>query len=172
MQFRTSSLYGRNMADYSIYRNMNVQAGLYNEPAGSPAENRKVSDPGNIQKNNEVTGCQTCRNRKYVDRSNDPGVSFKSPTNVSPGASFSAVTAHEQQHVSREQAKALRNDRKVVSQSVQIYYDICPECGRVYTSGGKTTTVTRGESKKPDYFLEKMNKFFDGQFGKKIDIYI
>jgi len=31
----------------------------------------------------------------------------------------------------------------VVSQTVQINTAVCPECGRRYVSGGKTTTVTR-----------------------------
>jgi len=43
--------------------------------------------------------------------------------------------------------KAYREGREVVFQSVQIHTAICPECGRVYVSGGKTTTVT---AEKPD----------------------
>ncbi len=42
----------------------------------------------------------------------------------------------------REQAKAQRENRRVVSQSVTIHNDICPECGKVYVSGGTTRTVT------------------------------
>ena len=53
-----------------------------------------------------------------------------------------AVRGHEQQHVSREQAKAEREGRKVISQSVSIHTAVCPECGRVYVSGGTTRTVT------------------------------
>ncbi len=90
--------------------------------------------------------CKTCQNRTYVDVSNDPGVSFKTPTRLSPAAADSAVRAHEGEHVSRESAKAESENRKVISQSVQIYTDICPECGRMYTSGGKTTTVTAPQS--------------------------
>ena len=36
--------------------------------------------------------------------------------------------------------------KEVVFQSVQIKTAICPECGRVYVSGGKTTTVTMDPS--------------------------
>lgn len=43
----------------------------------------------------------------------------------------------------REQGKAWRDGRQVVYQTVQIHTAICPECGRTYVSGGKTTTVTR-----------------------------
>ena len=86
--------------------------------------------------------CETCKRRKYQDGSNDPGVSFKSPTNLSPQEAASAVRGHEQEHVVREQAAAEREGREVVRQSVTIKTDICPECGRVYVSGGETETVT------------------------------
>jgi hypothetical protein len=46
-------------------------------------------------------------------------------------------------HVFREQDAARREGREIVSQSVQIHTAVCPECGRVYVSGGKTTTVSR-----------------------------
>jgi uncharacterized protein with PIN domain len=45
--------------------------------------------------------------------------------------------------VSHEKGKAMREKKEVVYQSVQIHTAVCPECGRVYVSGGKTTTVTR-----------------------------
>ncbi|NLE25286.1 MAG: hypothetical protein GX625_08080 [Clostridiaceae bacterium] len=172
MFLQASSLQGRNIANYSMYMNMNTQAGSLREPVNSPAQNNNAPEIGNLQKTTETTECQTCKSRKYVDKSDDPGVSFQSPTGISPGASFAAVSSHEQEHVSREQANASRNDRKVVSQTVQIYIDTCPECGRAYSSGGKTTTVTKGESRKPDYFMDKMNKFFEGHFGKKVDTYV
>ena len=81
--------------------------------------------------------CQTCKNRKYQDGS-DEMVSFKSAAHISPQASASRVRAHEQEHVSREQAKAKREGKEVVSQSVVIHTSVCPECGKVYVSGGTT----------------------------------
>ena len=87
--------------------------------------------------------CQTCKERKYQDGSNDPGVSFKTPTNIAPERAASAVRGHELEHVVREQAKARQEGRKVVSQSVTYHTAICPECGKVYVSGGTTRTVTR-----------------------------
>ncbi len=86
--------------------------------------------------------CQTCKNRKYVDGSDDPGVSFKTPTHISPDSAASAVRGHEMEHVSRNQAEARREGREVVSQSVSYHTAICPECGRVYVSGGTTQTTT------------------------------
>lgn len=90
--------------------------------------------------------CQTCKERKYQDGSDDPGVSFKTPTNVDPSQAAAAVRGHEMEHVTREQAKAQREDRKVVSQSVTYHTEICPECGDVYVSGGTTRTVTKADN--------------------------
>ena len=75
--------------------------------------------------------------------SDDMGVSFQTPTRVDPDQAASAVRGHEMEHVVREQAKAQREDRKVVSQSVTIHTAICPECGDVYVSGGTTRTSTK-----------------------------
>ncbi|MCL1835071.1 MAG: hypothetical protein FWG48_02820 [Oscillospiraceae bacterium] len=91
--------------------------------------------------------CATCASRKYVDRSNDGSVSFQAPTHISPNRAAAAVAAHEGEHVSHEQAKAQRDDRKVVSQTVRMHSSVCPECGKVYISGGETRTVTVGKSK-------------------------
>lgn len=91
----------------------------------------------------EEAECQTCKNRKYQDGSNDPGVSFKTATNVAPELAAAAVRGHENEHVVRERAKAEREDRHVVSQSVTIHTEICPECGKVYVSGGTTRTATK-----------------------------
>lgn len=90
-----------------------------------------------------IVECQTCKNRTYVDGSNDASVSFKTPTKIAPGASFSAVRSHEQEHVVNESAKAQQNGGQVVSQNVVIRYAMCPECGRSYASGGTTTTVVK-----------------------------
>lgn len=90
--------------------------------------------------------CQTCERRKYQDGSDDPGVSFKTPTNLSPEQAAAAVRGHEQEHVVREQAKAAREDRRVVSQSVTLHTEICPECGRVYVAGGVTRTTTAADT--------------------------
>lgn len=86
--------------------------------------------------------CQTCEQRRYQDGSDDMGVSFQTPTKIAPEAAGAAVRGHEQEHVTRERAKAQREDREVVSQSVTLHTDICPECGKVYISGGTTQTTT------------------------------
>lgn len=83
--------------------------------------------------------CQTCKNRKYKDGS-DEMVSFKSPAHISPESAASAVRSHEQEHVTNAYSKAATGNGKVVSATVSIHTSICPECGRSYVSGGTTDT--------------------------------
>ncbi len=83
--------------------------------------------------------CQTCKNRKYKDGS-DEMVSFKSPAHLSPESAPAAVRAHEQEHVSNAYSKASVGKGKVLSASVSIHTAVCPECGRTYVSGGTTHT--------------------------------
>jgi len=87
--------------------------------------------------------CETCEKRKYQDGSDDSTVSFQSPTRIDPDMVASAVRGHEMEHVTHEQAKARQEGRKVVSQTVTLHTDICPECGKAYISGGTTRTVTK-----------------------------
>lgn len=95
--------------------------------------------------------CQTCQSRRYQDGSDDPGVSFKTPTKIDPALSASAVLGHENEHVARNQAKAEAEGGKVISQAVVLHGDCCPECGRFYIAGGTTytTTKTGGEQSAP-----------------------
>jgi hypothetical protein len=90
-------------------------------------------------------GCKTCASRTYKDGSDDPTVSYQTATHISPEAAAGAVRAHENEHVRHEQARATREDRQVVSQTVTLQMSCCPECGRPYVSGGKTVTITAPE---------------------------
>ena len=96
--------------------------------------------------------CYTCENRKYVDQSNDSSVSFQTPTNISPNMAAAAVASHENEHVRNEQARADRDGREIVSQTVTLTYDTCPECGRHYVSGGTTRTTSISKSESDDMF--------------------
>ena len=51
-----------------------------------------------------------------------------------------AVRAHEQEHVSNNASKAEAKGMKAHS-TVAIHTAVCPECGRIYVSGGTTTTT-------------------------------
>ena len=118
-----------------------------------------LGETKNAQDIMEESECQTCKERKYQDGSDDPGVSFKTPTNIAPEQAASAVRGHENEHVVREQAKAQRENRKVVSQSVTYKTDICPECGKVYVSGGTTHTVTKAnDSQQADQQNQNQNQ--------------
>lgn len=112
------------------------------------------------QKAAEDAECQTCKERKYQDGSDDAGVSFKTPTHISPDQAASAVKGHEREHVVRERAAAKREDRRVVSQSVTMHTSICPECGRVYVSGGTTRTTTASEPDTAEAMQQQDGKNF------------
>ncbi len=103
-----------------------------------------VKTPQEVMEDSE---CKTCAERKYQDGSDDPGVSFKTAAHISPEQAAAKVRSHEYEHVVREQSKADRENKEVVSQSVRLHTDICPECGRAYVSGGVTNTVTRDKGK-------------------------
>lgn len=146
----------RSFGGISVYRE-NPAAGMGTETSPIdrggkiPADGNKsnsdgysrISDEADRKRRFDSFECQTCKNRKYQDGSDDSGVSFQTPTRVDPRAAGAAVRSHEQEHVSRNQAKADREGNEIVSQSVTIHTGICPECGKVYVSGGTTRTVTR-----------------------------
>ncbi|MBQ8040822.1 MAG: hypothetical protein IJ274_13330 [Lachnospiraceae bacterium] len=83
--------------------------------------------------------CQTCKNRKYQDGS-DEMVSFKAPAHISPESSAAKVMSHEQEHVTNAYRDAAQNNGKVISCSVTLKSAVCPECGRSYIAGGTTST--------------------------------
>ena len=87
--------------------------------------------------------CQTCKNRKYVDGSNEGDVSFKSPTHISPNNAAAAVMSHEQEHVSNAVAEGNQEGKELLNVSVALHTSVCPECGRVYVSGGTTNSTIR-----------------------------
>lgn len=101
----------------------------------NPGESTKVQ-PG---KKSSPAECETCKERKYQDGS-DENVSFKAATHLSPTAAGGAVRAHEGEHVANAYSKAAKGGGKVLQASVAIHTAICPECGRSYVSGGTTTT--------------------------------
>ena len=56
--------------------------------------NAEVEQSKSAQEIMKESECQTCKERKYQDGSNDPGVSFKTPTNVAPEQAAAAVRGH------------------------------------------------------------------------------
>lgn len=122
------------------------------KPSAIPGQKEETTPGGtaqgaeSAQEALQAGECETCESRKYQDGSDDMGVSFQTPTNIKPEQAASAVRGHEMEHVVREQAKADREGRKVVSQNVTMHTEICPECGKSYVSGGTTRTVTKANS--------------------------
>lgn len=125
-----------------------AEAAAQNMP-GSPQASEDgrvvVRNPGESTekqagKKSSPAECETCKNRKYQDGSDEGDVSFKAPSHIDPKAAASKVRSHEQEHVSNAYQKASEKNGKVVSCNVSIHTDICPECGRTYVSGGTTAT--------------------------------
>lgn len=98
--------------------------------------------------------CETCKNRKYQDGSNEGDVSFKAAAHIDPKAAAARVRSHEQEHVSNAYQKAAKNNGKVVACNVSIHTAICPECGRTYVSGGTTATQIRYRNEENPYQKE------------------
>ncbi len=132
-----ASAYGKNKADKAN--------GDYSKYGGNieHAHNR-ISEENDRKRRFDSFECQTCKNRRYQDGSDDMGVSFQTPTKVAPEAAAAKVRSHEMEHVGRNQAKAEREGKEIVSQSVTLHTGICPECGKLFISGGTTRTTTRG----------------------------
>ncbi len=130
----------------------------YSEEMKDKAHNEK--DPLNCE-------CETCKRRKYVDGSNEM-VSFKSAAHIDPQAAYSVVRAHEGEHVTNAYNKAKMGDGKVLSANVAIHTARCPECGRIYVSGGTTYTQIRYYKNNP---YSQNSKSLDAAHlkGKKID---
>ncbi len=110
------------------------------------AKDAETKGSGRVQKGE----CQTCKNRKYVDGSNESDVSFKTPTHIDPGNSAAAVMGHEQEHMANAVAEGSKPNKELVSASIRLKTSVCPECGRVYVSGGVTSTTMRTTSEKPE----------------------
>ncbi|MFI3175686.1 MAG: hypothetical protein R3Y53_10925 [Bacillota bacterium] len=149
---------------------LNTGTGIIN-----PATGKAVSS---VESMNEIrkTGaneCQTCADRKYVDGSDDPGVSFKTPAKIAPDESLVKVRSHEYEHVHRDRAKAENEGREVISQNVKLNNAICPECGCVYVSGGLTTTVSqeKPELTRSEELREALLASGMDILGENVDVY-
>ena len=127
-----------------IGSNYNAVNGYNHIKAGPEAEHTVVRNPGESTekkagRKSSPAECQTCKERKYQDGS-DENVSFKAASHIDPSAAASRVRSHEQEHVSNAYKDAAQNNGKVLSCNVTIKSAVCPECGRTYVSGGTTHT--------------------------------
>ena len=136
-----------------------ASAGIVGTSSDTGEEGRViVRNPGESTekqagKKSSPAECETCKNRKYQDGS-DEDVSFKSPAHINPNAAASRVRSHEQEHVNNAYKKAAESNGKVMSCNVSIHTDICPECGRTYVSGGTTATQIKYMNEENPYQKE------------------
>lgn len=141
---------------------------IYNpvsKPVVNPGESTRVA-PG---RKSSPAECETCKNRKYQDGSNEM-VSFKSAAHISPQASASKVRAHEQEHVNNAYKKAAKAKGKVLSASVSLKTAICPECGQSYVAGGTTTTQIRYGNESNPYQQNKKSADAAAFIGQNFDM--
>ena len=86
----------------------------YNQVSPTTADSAIGDDVKKAGRASSPEECQTCKNRKYQDGSNE-NVSFKSASHISPNAAGAAVRAHEGEHVSNAYSKAAENNGKVIA---------------------------------------------------------
>lgn len=150
-----------------------IPSGTQNITKNQNAEETKTAaNPDEIKKPGRKSSpeeCQTCRERKYQDGSNEGNVSFKAAAHISPNAAGAAVRAHEGEHVANAHAKAEKNNGKVINASVSIHTAICPECGRTYVSGGTTNTTIKYTNESNPYQKDLKGRDASGLRGANID---
>ncbi len=115
----------------------------------------------------EPSECHTCQNRKYVDGSNENNVSFKTPTKISPEASYAMVSAHESEHVANAVSKGNQPGAKLISASVKLQMEVCPECGTPFIAGGETRTTIQYQEQNP---YESNRKSVEGSLLKGMNV--
>lgn len=131
----------------------------------NPGESMEVA-PG---RKSSPAECQTCKNRKYKDGS-DEMVSFKAAAHISPQASAARVMSHEMEHVSNAYKKAAQGNGRVLQATVSLQTAICPECGRSYVSGGTTRTAIQYSDESNPYQQNKKAQDADALIGANIDM--
>lgn len=135
------------------------------KPLVNPGESTRVS-PG---RKSSPAECETCRNRKYQDGS-DEMVSFKSAAHISPQASASKVRAHEQEHVNNAYSKAAKAGGKVLAATVTLKTAVCPECGSSYVAGGTTATRIQYPNESNPYTKNRKSADAASLIGQNLDI--
>lgn len=163
-------------AAFGYYNNAKADSGA---SVSAPSASGTTSPVGNVtgeaaakaqsktEKAEKKGECQTCKNRTYVDESNEGNVSFKAPGHIAPEASAGTVMAHEQQHVSNARRTGSKPENELVSASVSLKTAICPECGRSYVAGGTTRTLIKYGN--TDYDKNKKKADLDALLGANLD---
>lgn len=143
-----------------------TKANSISAPSLNPLTNEKATNQrtGKAEAKGE---CQTCKERKYVDGSDEGNVSFKSPGHIAPEASAGVVMSHEKEHVANAKREGDKPGNELISASVSLKTAICPECGRSYVAGGTTRTLIKyGDS---EYDKNKKAADLDAVLGANVD---
>ena len=151
--------------NYAAYALSGSAAAGESKPILNPNESTQKA-PGKLSSPAE---CETCKNRKYQDGS-DEMVSFKSAQHIDPNAAAARVRGHEAEHVSNAYKDAAMNNGKVLQASVSIRTAVCPECGRTYVSGGTTSTKIKYSNEKNPYQQDRKAIDKQGLLGANVDL--
>lgn len=132
-------------------------------PTSNVSNVTPINTENNVENSAKVkqVECQTCKNRKYVDGSDEGDVSFKAPGHIDPGQSYATVMSHEQEHVANARQKTASADARLISATVSLKLAVCPECGRSYVAGGTTNTTIEYSESNP---YDKDRKIIEGSF--------
>ena len=134
----------------------------------SPVSAKKMQENERTGKAESKGDCQTCKERKYVDGSDEGNVSFKAPGHIAPEASAGVVMAHEKEHVANARREGNKPGNELISAKVSLKTAICPECGRSYVAGGTTRTLIKyGDS---EYDKNKKAVDLDALLGANVDV--
>ena len=143
----------------------NTAAAQESKPILNPNESTQRA-PGKMSSPAE---CETCKNRKYQDGS-DEMVSFKSAQHIDPRAAAARVRGHEAEHVSNAYKDAAMNNGKVLQASVSLRTAVCPECGRTYVAGGETCTKIQYSNEENPYVQARKDMNKQGLLGANVDL--
>lgn len=123
---------------------------------------------GRTEKAQAKGECQTCKERKYLDGSDEGNVSFKAPGHIAPEASAGVVMSHEKEHVANAKREGNQPGNQLISATISLKTAICPECGRSYVAGGTTRTLIKyGDS---EYDKNKKAADLDALLGANVDV--
>lgn len=145
-------------------------------PAKGPVDSSPVStlsaektdEQSRTGKTESKGECRTCKERKYVDGSDEGNVSFKAPGHIAPEASAGVVMSHEKEHVANAKREGNKPGNELISATVSLKTAICPECGRSYVAGGTTRTLIKyGDS---EYDKNKKAADLDAVLGANVDV--
>ncbi|MDD5949118.1 MAG: hypothetical protein PUC39_05235 [Lachnospiraceae bacterium] len=163
--------YGTNMYMTPLYDTSRVAAvNGVDQVQGSRSlqEGRRVESNSGVSRPIE---CQTCKNRKYQDGSDESDVSFKAPGHISPEQSASTVMSHELQHVANARQEGAKENKQLLSATVSLKIGVCPECGRTYVAGGETNTTIKTTYNEQNPY-DAARKTIEGSFlsGMNLDL--